>query len=83
MSRRTYTTEQTAKTWKGLQALGCLGLMMGIALVYLGTSVPRSGDAGSISQIVLSNLAILGILVFLVGFCVQMLGCLGGRWFHG
>ncbi len=82
MPKKIYTTEQTGKSWKGLQALGCLGLTTGITLVYLGTSVRRAGDPASTSQVVLSNLAITGILVFLVGLCVQVLARLGGWWFH-
>jgi hypothetical protein len=83
MTKNVYTTEQTGKPWKGLQAIGCLGLSTGIVLVFAGTTVLRNGRGGSISEVALSNVAIIGILALLAGFVVQALGRLGGWWFHG
>jgi hypothetical protein len=83
MTRKIYTTEQTGKTWKGLQAVGCLGFSTGIVLVFVGTTVSRNGSGGSISEVALSNVAIIGILALLAGFVVHALGRLGGWWFHG
>ncbi len=83
MKKTIYTTERTGKTWKGLQAVGCLGLSTGVILVYLGTWVSRQEAGEPVTQIVLSNLAIVGILIFLSGFGLHAFGRLAGWWFHG
>ena len=83
MAKNVYTTEQTGKTWKGLQALGCLGLSTGAVFVFLGTTFSRDDAGETITHIVLSNLAIAGILVFLTGMGLNAAARLGAWWFHG
>ncbi len=83
MTQKVYTVERTAKSWKGLQALGCLAFTTGLVLTYAGTTVMRTGSGGTISEIVLSNLAISGVLGFLGGLTLQVVGRLGAWWFHG
>jgi len=83
MASKIYTTEQTGKRWKGLQAFGCSGSLVGIAMVIAGTTVVRRPDGHGPANLVLSTLAIIGVLVFLGGVSVHSFGRLGGWWHHG
>jgi hypothetical protein len=83
MANKPITIERTGKRWKRLQAVGCLGLLTGAIVLYLGTSVVRAASSAAITRIELSNLSIAGLALLVAGFCVLTYGRLGAWWYHG
>jgi hypothetical protein len=72
------TTQATAKKWKALQALGCLGMLTGIGLIVLGVRMQREGDGRSSNA--LAAVAAVTLLTSLPAYAV---GRIGAWWYHG
>ena len=68
----------TGKGWKAIQALGCLGSLLGVLLFFIGVATfDRAAKEPS------SVVAALGILCLIVGLPVYLFGRAGAWWSHG
>lgn len=69
---RVQTVEATSKIWKACQALGVLGILVGVTMLIIG--IQTSGNRG---------LTAIGGLLFVVGFILYLVGRICGWWFNG
>ena len=73
-STRPTVTEQTNKRWKGLQAVGCLTVV--VSMIAVGLAIGSStGDEPPAAAMV------FGFLIF-AGAVAWLVGRLGAWWFH-
>jgi uncharacterized membrane protein len=79
VSKRPTVVEQTAKRWKAVQGLGCLGTLAGVVLIGIGiAAIDRT-----VAHQRMSPALVIGVVCIVVGLPAYAFGRVGGWWFHG
>lgn len=82
---RVQTVQQTSKTWKGMQLVGALLVLVGVcgAVVIQSLSPNSTLAIGASSPIPVASIPAVGAIVAVSGVCVYGFGRVMAWWHHG